>query len=199
MAVAGAKPGEDYTIQQTVFKVFGNAFHIYAADGSLVGYCAQKAFRLRESLTFYTDESKSEALFHVRTRSVIDFSATYEVTLAGGGVLGSLRRRGLSSWVGRDSWEIAGPTGGTVAELKEDSLGLAMARRMVPLVNVVSPQVLHMRAPDGTELATFRKHFNLFVHRMGVAVHNEADDVDDLLILAAGCVYMAIDQRQSSD
>jgi hypothetical protein len=80
--------------------------------------------------------------------------------------------------------------------MQEDSAGLAFARRIVPLVDVFSPQVLHIRDGGGRELATFRKHFNLFIHRMGVAIRAEDDRVDDLLLLAAACTYMAIDSRQ---
>ena len=75
--------GESYTIRQKVFKIWGNAFHIYGADGSLAGYCRQKALKLKEDLRFYTDESMSAELFVIKARSVIDFGATYDVKLPG--------------------------------------------------------------------------------------------------------------------
>ena len=74
-------PGEKYTIRRKVFKVFGAGFHIYAADGQLAGYCKQKAFKLKEDLRVFTDESQSDELFRISARSIIDFSSTYDAAL----------------------------------------------------------------------------------------------------------------------
>lgn len=78
------KPGEQYTVRRKVFKFFGAAFHVYDPAGRIVGYCKQKAFKLREDIRIYTDESCTSELIVIKARSIIDFSSTYDVTLPDG-------------------------------------------------------------------------------------------------------------------
>lgn len=191
-------PGEQYTVRRKIFTILGASFHVYDASGSLVAFCRQKAFRLKEDLRLYTDEARSEELLTMRARSVIDFGATYDVCLASGERIGSLRRKGLTSFV-RDAWMIFGPDGEEAGRLQEDSGGLALARRMIPGVAAFSPQRFHILTVGGTHLATLRTHFNPFVYRLGVAIHGEDEAIDELLILAAACLIAAIEGRQRSE
>lgn len=198
-----AAPGERYTIRRKILTVVGAAFHVYDAEGRVVGYCRQKAFRLKEDLRLYTDESMSTELLTMKARQLIDFGATYDITLPGGQVLGSLRRKGLKSIL-RDSWLVfapgdAGHKGAQpIATITEDSGFKAFSRRFVPYVGMLMPQKMHLRAADGREIATYRTHFNLFVYRLGVAIHEQDEAFDDLLVLAAGCLLAAIEGRQDN-
>lgn len=189
--------GEQYTIRQKILKIFGAAFHITDAQGRLVGYCRQKAFRLREDLRLYTDESRSTELFSMRARSVLDFSTTYDVATPDGGVLGSIRRKGLSSMM-RDAWQVFDANSEPIAMLQEDSAGLALARRFVPLVAVFSPQRFDLVTSQGEPVAHFRTHFQPFVYRLGIKLHGEPPPLDLFLVLAMGCLIAAIEGRQSS-
>lgn len=196
MALA-AKPGERYTIRQKVFKVFGAAFHIYDESGVVIGYCKQKAFRLRERLVLFTDEQASQQLLTIQARTILDFGTTYDVDLPTGTRLGSVRRKGLSSLV-RDEWDAMGPEGAALGKLREDSMGLALARRFLPAVAMLVPQKLELIATDGRRIATYRTHFNLFVYRLGVTIHEDGV-VDEMLLLAIGFLIAAIEGRQGSE
>lgn len=190
-------PGELYTIRRKVFAIFGASFHVYDPSGAVVAFCRQKAFRLREDLRLYTDDSQSEELLTMRTRSIIDFGATYDVALPGGEIIGSLRRKGLKSFV-RDSWLIYGPAGNELATITEDSSTMAILRRLHGAFALLSPQKFEVMSFDGQHIATLRTHVNPFVYRMGVAIHLDHPDLDELVVLAAGCLIAAIEGRQSS-
>jgi hypothetical protein len=56
--------------------------------GNPAAYSHQKAFKLREDITLYTDESKSDPMLKINTNSVLDFSGTYDVTTPEGLRLG---------------------------------------------------------------------------------------------------------------
>lgn len=71
--------GEKYTIRRKVLKIFGAAFHIYDAQGQVIGYCKQAAFKLKEDLRIYTDESMQRELLRISARHIIDFGATYDI------------------------------------------------------------------------------------------------------------------------
>jgi len=190
-------PGEQYTIRRKVFKVFGAGFHIYDAEGNVAGYCKQKALRLKEDLRVYTDDSMADELFRIGTKKVIDFAAAYTVTLPTGEVLGSFRRKGLKSLF-RDSWMVSGPDGEPFAQVREESAWKATIRRVADDWAFLLPQkfLIEEIGSEGDPIATYRTHFNPLVHRLGVAIHREDSRLDDLLVLAGGCLLAAIEGRQ---
>jgi len=191
------QPGESYTIRRKVFKIFGAAFHIYDPHGNLAGYCKQKAFKIREDIRIYTDESLSQELVTIKARHILDFSTTYDVTLPDGFSLGSLRRKGLSSTFFRDHWLLFDDKNRQLGEIKEDNAWTAFFRRMHELVALFFPQKFTLTKTDGTPIATFRQHFNPFVYRLSVGVLADDPEVNDLVILATGCLITAIEGRQS--
>ncbi len=193
------QPGPDhFTIRQKIFKIFGAAFHIYDAQGNVVGFCKQKAFKLKEDLRLYTDESLSTELFSMRARSIIDFGATYDIASPTGEVLGSIRRKGLKSII-RDSWLVFDANGEHTANLSEDSGGLALARRFVPLFATFSPQRFDLKETDGSPIAEFRTRFNPFIYKLDVVVVADPPPMDLFVVLAMGCLIAAIEGRQSSE
>ncbi len=88
---------EQYTIRRKFFKFFGAAFHVYDEHGSVIGYCKQRAFKLKEDIKLFTGEDMSDMLLSLQAQSIIDFGATYTVTLPDGTSLGSMRRKGMKS------------------------------------------------------------------------------------------------------
>jgi len=195
---ASEEPQEQYTIRRRVFQFFGAGFYIYGREGELVGYCKQKAFRLKEDLRIYTDESCETELLRVRTPTVFDFSATYSVELPGGGVLGSWRRSGVQSFF-RDQWVAFDPDGQTIGSLREDSARKAMLRRINGLIATMMPQEFSLTREDGGLVAVYRTHFNPFVYRLGVRIVEPDENFDDLFILAGGCLLGAVEGRQSNE
>lgn len=190
-----AENNERYTIRRKVFKLFGAGFHVYDPQGNVVGYCKQRAFRLKEDLRVYTDDSMSTELFRITTQSVLDLSGTYQVIQPDGAPMGALKRKGFKSML-RDEWIVYDEQGREVGLIQEDSNLLAALRRFVDAVSMFLPQKYSLKLNDGRQLATFRTHFNPFIHRMGVAIHGEHEVLDDLMILAAGCLLAAIEGRQ---
>jgi uncharacterized protein YxjI len=200
-----ARPGEQYTIRRKFFKLFGASFRVYSPDGRVVAYCKQKAFKLKEDIRLYTDETASEELLVIKARSVIDFGATYDVALPTGQVLGSLRRAGLASTFMRDSWMVFDNEGRQIAALAEEGSFMPILRRYVDAVSIFSPQTFSLNrvanaAGDGAaggQIATFRTHFNLISYRLSIAIKADDPELDDLMILAVGCLIAAIEGRQN--
>jgi len=190
------RPGESYTIRRKVLKLFGAAFHIYDPAGAVVGYCKQKAFKLREDIRIFTDEACTTELVVIKARSVIDFGASYDVTLADGSSLGSLRWKGMKSTFLRDHWLVFDRNNTQVADLIEDGSFLAILRRYVDWVSLFSPQKFTLKRGDGTVVARYRQHLSLFVYRLSVAVERDDPDLDDLVILATGALICAVEGQQ---
>ncbi len=185
-----------YTIRRKVFKLFGASFHIYDEAGNIVGYCKQKAFKLREDIRLFSDESMTTPLLTLAARSIIDFGVTFDVTLPTGESLGSLRRKGLKSSFIRDEWLLFDEHGAEAAIIREKNAFMAFLRRLNEIIAIFSPQIYEVVSNDNRNIATFQQRFNPFVYRLVVTIHEQDDQLDDLVILGAGCLIAAIEGRQ---
>lgn len=184
-----------YLIRRKVFQIFGASFHIYDASGNLIGFSSQKAFKLKEDIRVYSDESKQQELLIIKARQIIDFSACYDVFNARTNqLLGTWQRRGFASLV-RDQWTLSSPSGEQIGEIKEDSMALALIRRLTNL-NMVLPQAYSLTYRNSAEAAVYSQCFNPFVFKIKVRI-NPACDLDPNLVLAGGILLTAIEGRQS--
>ena len=185
-------PATEFTIRRKVLTIFGAKFHIYNSEGGLIGFCKQKAFKLKEDIRIYTDETATEERLVIKARSVLDISAAYDVVESQSGRnIGALQRRGLKSIL-RDEWNVMDPNGSQVGKILEDSMLMAVVRRYV--LNIF-PQTFRLTDMSGRDLASLRTHFNPFVHRMTVTVFDDCP-LDPYLVLAAGILIIAIEGRQ---
>ena len=193
-----AGPGELYTIRRKFFKLFGAGFNIFDEHGNPAAYSHQKAFKLREDITLYTDESKSDPMLKINTKSVIDFSGTYDVTTPEGLRLGSLRRKGMKSSFVRDEWLVYDGDQNEYAMIRERGSFAPFARRFIDNASLLLPQTYDViRKSDGVEVAKFRQHFNPFIFKMGIAVLADDQTLDELVLLAAGTLIAAIEGKQA--
>ena len=180
-----------FLVRRKVFRILGAGFHVYDPAGNVVGFSEQKAFKLKEDIRVFTDDSKSKELLSIRARQVIDFSAAYDVVdSAEGKKVGACRRKGWSSML-RDSWEVLDANDRPVAHLHEDSMGLALLRRF--LSNLI-PQHFDLLA-NQRPVASLRQHFNPFVYKLDVEIFNDCP-VDRRLVLAAAVLLAAVEGRQ---
>lgn len=185
-------PQSQFTIRRKVLTLVGAKFHIYNADGKLIGFSKQKAFKLKEDIRVYADESMSRELMAILARQLIDFGAAYDVIDSmGGDKIGALRRSGFTSLF-RDQWLVLDERDQQIGIIQEDNPLLALIRRFV--TNLL-PQTYSLRDGSGRELATMHRHFNPFVQKLTVTVE-EDDAIDPHLVLAAGILLVAIEGRQ---
>ncbi len=185
-----------YLLRQKVFKIFGAAFHIYDPDGNVVLYSKLKSFRLREDIRLYSDESKSEEILRIQTKSVFDIGGTYDVVDSlDGSRVGALRRKGLKSIL-KDEWLILDEQGQEIGNIKEDSTIMALIRRSHEAVAAVFPQKYYATV-EGEPVAMFKQNFNPFVRKLEIDFSMDAEGrFDRRLGLAAAVLLGAIEGRQ---
>ena len=178
---------DTYLIRRKVLKIFGGSFHTYDGD-QVVAFTKQKAFKLKEDIRIYSDESMQTELLSIQARQVIDFAAAYDIVDVENGVkVGAARRKGFSSIV-RDSWMLLDAQNQPIAQLQEDSTILALMRRL--LSNLI-PQRFNLRAQGETKPVVFRQHFNPFVYRLQVSIPRECG-LDRRLIFGIAALIAAI-------
>lgn len=172
---------------------FGRQFRFFGPEGNLRFFVKQRAFRLKEEIVVYGDESQSRAMLRIKARSVLDFGATYDVTDAESGTrVGACRRAGLKSMF-RDEWHLLDDSDVQHATCKEDSMALALVRRF--LMNLI-PQAFTITSEAG-EVGTIKQRFNPFQLTMDIALDGpQAQAVDPRLGLALVVLLLAVEGRQ---
>ena len=105
------------------FKILAVAPQIRVTDahGAPVLYVHQKAFKLKEAVTVYRDESRQTALYTIAADRVLDFNAVYRIRDGLGREVGALARRGRRSlW--RARYDVLDPGGRSVFRVHEDDV-----------------------------------------------------------------------------
>lgn len=182
-----------YVLKRQVFALAGK-FRFYDPAGNLVMFSEQKMFRLREDIRVYSDESKTQEVLTIKARQILDFSAAYDVmdsTMQQ--KAGALRRKGLRSIL-RDEWEVLDPNDAVIGMLFEDSIGLALLRRLV--LGWLLPQNYDITV-GGVRVADLRQRFNPFQYTLELDLSmDSAKKLDPRLGIAAAILLAAVEGRQ---
>ncbi|HET9588460.1 MAG TPA: hypothetical protein VFO91_06695 [Anaerolineales bacterium] len=184
-----------YLLRRQAIALTGK-FRFYDPMGNLVMFSEQKMFRLREDIRVYSDEDKTQEVLSIQARQIIDFSAAYDVVdSAYNQKVGALRRRGLSSIL-RDEWEVLDANDNMRGKLFEDSVGLAILRRL--LLGSLLPQNYDMTIGE-TRVADLRQNFNPFRYELNLDFSMDmARLLDRRLGIAAGILLAAVEGKQTS-
>jgi hypothetical protein len=153
-------------------------------------------FRLREDIRVYGDENKSQEVLSIQARQIMDFSAAYDVVdSAMNQKVGALRRRGWSSIL-RDEWEVLDASDNVIGKLFEDSVGLAMLRRL--LLGTLLPQNYDITLGE-TRVADLKQRFNPFRYELDLDFTMDLSQrLDRRLGIAAAILLAAVEGKQSS-
>ncbi len=80
-----------YLLKRQFFALTGK-LRLYSPQGQLVLFVEQKLLKLKEDIRVYSDETKSREVFLIKARTIIDFSAAYDIIdAADGSTVGTLR------------------------------------------------------------------------------------------------------------
>ncbi|MDN4160460.1 hypothetical protein [Nocardioides abyssi] len=112
-----------------------NRYELYAANpdgsfGQLYGLAEQKRLAFKEQVTFYSDASKSRAVFAFKARKRLDLNAGYDVTDETGQQIGFFRKDFGASLL-RSTFHVEGP--GYAGTGQERSQAVALIRRFTDI------------------------------------------------------------------
>jgi uncharacterized protein YxjI len=132
-------------------------------DGPLLAFAQQKRMAFKEQVTFYTDDSKSQAVFSFKARKRIDLGSGYDVFDANGQPIGWFKKEFGKSLL-RSSWQLTSGAG-LHADGTERNPTVAIVRRVWELVPYVGeiplPFIYHFdftdRSSGQTVLSVERK------------------------------------------
>lgn len=185
---------QKYTIRKKVFTLFSAKFHVYGPSGELVFFSKQKAFKIREDIRIYSDESMQTEVLTIKARQIIDFSAAYDIFDTAEGVkIGALKRKGWNSII-QDKWIIMDTNDQEIGSISEDNVTLALVRRY--LSNLV-PQSFDGEV-RGAPVFVFKQRFNPFIAKIDLDFTSDTSNILDRRVgIAAAVLLAAVEGRQS--
>lgn len=192
-AGSGRFQHSSYLLRRKFFSFLGASFHVFDPLGTVVFFSKQKAFKLREDIRIYSDESMAEEVLSIKARQIMDFSAAYDVFDPVLNVkIGVFRRKGFSSIL-RDAWQVLDADDREIGQIQEDSMVLALIRRF--LSNLI-PQRYTLKMGE-TVVADYRQRFNPFIFKLEMDFSGDTGGLlDRRLGAAAGILLAAIEGRQ---
>ena len=184
-----------YLLKRQAIALTGK-FRFYDPAGRLVMFSEQKMFKLREDIRVYDSEDKSREVLSVKARQIMDFSAAYDVVDTElNQKVGVLRRKGLRSIL-RDEWDVLDANDQLIGQLFEDSIGLALLRRL--LLGNWLPQNYDLTV-GGTRVADLKQNFNLFRYELNLDFSMDTTRrLDRRVGIAAGILLAAVEGKQDS-
>ena len=183
-----------YIARRNFFNFLGITCRILSPAGAMLFYIRLKAFKLKEDITIFSDETQTTSLLNIKARSIIDFSAAYDVVdTQSGEKVGAFRRKGWKSFL-KDEWEILDLQDQVVGHMKEDSAMMAILRRF--LSNLI-PQNFTFEM-GGNVVGDLTGTWNPFVVKYDVDLSKDSQSLLDKRMALAGTVLlMAIEGKQN--
>lgn len=183
------------------FTAMINRYECFAYDGTTQGervaFAEQKRLKIKEEITLYSDDTKSETVFTMKAEKAFDLRSKYFVNDAAGNQIGYLKKQFKASLI-RSTWEVCDAGGQQLALVQEVSVPIAILRRYGGIIPVVGGFLNYLPfnfqlLREGAEIGTVRRIFGLR-DKYDVHVTDNAP-FDGRLILALGVALDALQAR----
>lgn len=190
----GIWDNDQYVIKQKVLAI-GRKYFIEDGSGKRIGFCHQKAFKLKEDIRIYTDDTMKEEVLLVRQEQILDWAGTFAVTDARTGEkVGYVGRKALMSII-RDTWKIFDADRKEIGYVEEASGFLSVMRRLIGILKLI-PKKYDFRS-GGVSIAEGRQKFQIIGDTWYLTI-KDTKKVDRRLIVTAALMMDIIEQQKGA-
>lgn len=189
---------------QITFKLIALARQLSVRDaqGTLLFYVKQKAFKLKEEVTVFADIEQQIVLYRLRANRVLDFSGTYQFSDRDGKVIGAVRRHGMKSlW--RVHYEITDAKGNPSMTIREENPWTKVLDGLLgelPVVGMFSGYLFHpaylVLRPHGAPVLRMKKLPAFFEGKFQVEQHSSLSEDEERSALLALIMMILIERRR---
>ncbi len=147
-----------YRIRKKTLAI-GNKYWFEDQNETILGFCKQKIFKLKEDIRIYTDENESQELFCIKQEQIMDAWGNFTVIdTFTNEKLGFIKRNIISAFV-KDTWELYNTSNQMVGKIEEKSTASALARKYLPGGGLI-PEKMHLEM-NGQILADINQEFKI--------------------------------------
>jgi len=202
--IARALQGLQYPLTLS-FKILALASQATMTDaaGRTVLYTKQKLLKFREHVEIFTDSSRATRLADIKANKIIDWSARYTSTDAGGKEIGSVGRRGWRSmW--RAHYEAFNPGDNTPDfSIREENAGAKVADAFLsqlPIIGMLSGYLFHPRylaaRSDGAPVMRLTKEAAFFEGKFRIDKVGELSPREEMNLLLAYLMLVLLERSR---
>ena len=186
------------------FKILAIAPQIAVTDanGGLVLYVKQKAFKLKEDVTVFADEAQSRPMYRITADRIIDFNARYDIRSSAGEPLGGIKRQGMRSFW-KSHYDVSDARGATAFSIREANPWTKVFDSLlgeVPVIGMLTGYAFHpayiVTRPNGTPMFRVTKRPALFEGKYRVTVEGKYTEADEALALPAMIMMLLLERMR---
>ena len=171
------------------------------ANGQIVFYVKQKAFKLKESVSVFADAEQTRLLYTISANKILDFSARYQINDSHGAAVGAIARRGMKSlW--RAHYEIydGDAMTSTIREANPWTKVLDSLVGEVPVVGMFTGYMFHpayvVERPDGAAMMRLVKLPAFLEGRFSIEKYAELDGREEVRALLSLLMMVLLERRR---
>lgn len=166
-----------------------NDFIAKDASGRTLFYVREKMFTWRDIIKVYSDESKTDLLYELRSNKLIDFQQTFTITNHRGEIIGKVRRKTLRSFW-RSTFNLIDPADRHDLTMREKNGWTNMWDSIfgeIPIIGGLSGYVFNpsyvLNSAEGIPLFEIKKRPSFFSRKFSVyKLNQEVADSERLLV-----------------
>ncbi len=167
------------------------------ASGQLVLYVKQKALALREDVRIFADEGQTRQLYQLNANKIIDFSATYNITVPGGGTVGAVKRQGMRSmW--KATYNILDAAGAEVGLVHEENPWLKVAESFLSDIPFIGMMINPAYLVDlrGQNVLYLKKQPAMFEGKFSIEKRGQFSEAEEGLLLSSVIMTMMLERSR---
>ena len=196
-AIEAEQPYEDRDLPKTMWEMLSRTAGAHGPRKAVTYQIFSDPGAKEETFTWSELQARTAQtanLLKIQARSIIDFSAAYDIVdVANNQKVGALRRKGLKSIL-KDSWQILDNDDREIGSVSEDSMGMALLRRF--LTNLI-PQSFDIMLGE-TKVGLLKQTFNPFVPQFQVDFSADtSNQLDRRLGIGTVVLLQVIEGRQN--
>lgn len=194
----------EYPMEFT-FKIgtMANDFVAKDATGKTVAYVRQKMFKLKEAVSVFNDESKSQVLFKIKADRWLDYNANYNITKGDSeDSIGRVGRRGRKSFW-KSTYEIFDNEGDQQYTITEENPWAKVWDAMLGEIPVLSMFTGYFANPryavknlDEEVILRFKKKPSLFGRRFTLEKVGEPTQEDSERVILSLMMMSLLERRR---
>ena len=171
------------------------------AQGNLIYYVKQKAFKLKEAVTVFADREQTRPLYSINADRVLDFSARYHFTDQTGRSLGSIKRQGMKSlW--RSHYEVLDGEQ-TMLTIREENAWIKVGDALfseIPIVGIFTGYVFNptyiVTRPNGAPLLRLVKRPAFLEGKFIIEKHGDMNNEEETRAILSLLMMVLLERRR---
>lgn len=179
-----------------------NDFTATDASGRTIAYVKQKMFKLKEAITVFNDESKTNVNYKIAADSWIDFSAAYNFTNSKGEELGKIARKGFAS-IWKAKYEVINQHQKLQYHIKEDNAWVKVLDSLLGQIPILSMFTGYLFNPSYTitdlknqDIARLKKEPSFFGRKFKLEKLKTIGNDDDERIILSFMMMVLLERRK---